>query len=137
MSTESNKAVIRRIFSEVVTQGNLAAADELLSANYVNHDFPAPAAGGEGFKQVIAMFRSAFPDMAVVVEAELAEGDRVATRGVFTGTHQGDFMGIPATGKRISVKYIDIWRLEDGRGRENWVQMDMLGLMQQLGAAPA
>ena len=137
MSTEQNKAIVRRVFDEIVNKGNLAVADELLAADYVNHEFPAPAPGAEGFKLVTTMFRSAFPDIVVTLEDEFAEGDRVVTRGVFVGTHTGDFMGIPATGRKVSIKYLDIWRLENGKAKENWVQMDLLGLMQQLGVIPA
>ena len=136
MSTEQNKAVVRRVFEELVNKGNMSAADELLAADYVNHDMPAPAPGAEGFKLIIGMFRTAFPDITVTLDDALAEGDRVVTRGVFTGTHKGEFMGIPATGKKVAVKYLDIWRLENGKCKENWVQMDMLGLMQQLGVVP-
>ena len=137
MSTEQNKAIVRRVFDEIVNKGHLAVADELLAADYVNHDFPAPAPGAEGFKLVTTMFRSAFPDIVVTLEDEFADGDRVVTRGVFVGTHTGDFMGIPATGRAVSIKYLDIWRLENGKAKENWVQMDLLGLMQQLGVVPA
>ena len=137
MSAEQNKATVRRIFDEIVNKGNLSVADELLAADYVNHDFPAPAPGAEGFKFVTTMFRSGFPDIVVTLEDELAEGDKVVTRGVFVGTHTGDFMGIPATGRKVSIKYLDIWRLESGKAKENWVQMDLLGLMQQLGVIPA
>ena len=137
MSTEQNKTIVRRVFDEIVNKGNLGVADELLAADYVNHDFPAPAPGAEGFKLVTTMFRSAFPDIVVTLEDEFAEGDRVVTRGVFVGTHTGDFMGIPATGRQVSIKYLDIWRLENGKAKENWVQMDLLGLMQQLGVIPA
>jgi steroid delta-isomerase-like uncharacterized protein len=136
MSAEQNKATVRRIFEEIVNQGNLAVADELLTSDYVNYSFPAPAAGPEGLKQVIGMFRTAFPDIVVKLEDVIADGDRVSTRGRFEGTHRGDFMGIPATGKKVSVSYIDIWRMENGKGRENWVQMDLLGMMQQLGVVP-
>jgi predicted ester cyclase len=136
MSAEQNKATVRRIFDEIVNKGNLSVADELLAADYVNHDFPAPASGAEGFKFVTTMFRSGFPDIVVTLEDELAEGDKVVTRGVFEGTHTGDFMGIPATGRKVSIKYLDIWRLESGKAKENWVQMDILGLMQQLGVIP-
>lgn len=111
--------------------------DELLDPGYVNHDVPAPRPGGEGFKIVIQMSKAAFVDFHVTLAAELAEGDRVATRGYFTGTHQGEFMGVPATAKAIKVPLIDIWRIENGKARENWVQMDTVGLMQQLGVAPA
>jgi steroid delta-isomerase-like uncharacterized protein len=137
MSTEQNKAIVRRVFDEIVSKGNLSVADELLAADYVNHDFPTPMPGADGFKMVTTMFRAAFPDIVVKLADVLAEGDKVVTRGAFEGTHKGEFMGIPATGKRVSVKYLDVWRLENGKAKENWVQMDLLGLMQQLGVVPA
>jgi steroid delta-isomerase-like uncharacterized protein len=137
MSAESNKALVRRGFEEGMNQHNMNAFDEVMAPNYVNHNMPAPGPGPEGFKAVISMFLSAFPDFRVTIEDAIAEGDKVATRGTWQGTHQGDFMGIPATGKPVAVSYCDIWRLENGKAVENWVQMDMLGLMQQLGVAPA
>lgn len=137
MSTETNKAVVRRIFEEGFNQNKPSVWDELIAPTYVNHDLPAPAPGSEGFKIVAGMFTAAFPDLHVTLEDELAEGDRVATRGYFTGTHKGTFQGIPPTGKPIKVPYIDIWRLENGKAVENWVQMDQMGLMQQLGVIPA
>ena len=135
MSTEQHKALVRRLFEETFTRGT-DVGDELLHPDYKNHDFPAPLPGIEGWKMVNSMFRAAFPDMRVVIEDEVAEGNKVAARGYFTGTHQGDFMGIPATNKTIHVKYIDIWTVEDGKLKDNWIQMDMLGLMQQLGVIP-
>jgi steroid delta-isomerase-like uncharacterized protein len=137
MSTEDNKALVRRLFETGMNQKNLSVFDEVLAPNYVNYTFPAPAPGAEGFKQVIGMFFSAFPNMHVAVEDAIAQGDKVATRGSFTGTHQGAFMGIPATGKQVNVAYCDMWRVENGKLVENWVQLDMLGLMQQLGVVPA
>jgi predicted ester cyclase len=74
--------------------------------------------------------------MHVTLEDEIAEGDKVITRGYFSGTHQGEFQGIPPTGKQIKVSYIDIWRVENGKLVENWIQMDMVGLLQQLGVIP-
>jgi predicted ester cyclase len=137
MSTQQSKSIIRRIFEDAMNQGRPELYDELIHPNYVNHDFPTPVGGVEGFILVDGMFRAAFPDFQVVVEDEVAEGDRVASRGYFTGTHHGEFMGIPPTGRTIRCTYSDIWRLEDGKGRENWVQMDTLGLMQQLGVSPS
>jgi steroid delta-isomerase-like uncharacterized protein len=137
MSAEQNKALVRRVFEESINKHNLNVFDELLAPNYVNHNMPTPAPGPEGLKQVVSMFLTAFPDFHVTLEDVIAEGDKVASRGVWRGTHQGNFMGIPATGKSIAVSYSDIWRIENGRAVENWVQMDMLGLMQQLGVAPA
>jgi steroid delta-isomerase-like uncharacterized protein len=136
MSGEENKALIRRGFEEVMIRGNFDAIDELFAPTFVNYSFPE-AQGREGFKRVMMMFRTAFPDMNITIDDMIAEGDRVATRGSWTGTHRGDFMGIPATGKQVAVSYSDIWRLEAGKAVENWVQMDTLGLMQQLGVVPA
>jgi len=136
MSTESNKTVIRRGFEEGINQGNLAVFDEVIAPNYVNHNFPTPVPGPEGFKQVLGMFLAGFPDLRVTLEDVLAEGDKVATRGIFTGTHRGEFNGIPATGKTVTVSYSDVWRVENGKAVENWVQMDMMGLLQQLGVIP-
>jgi predicted ester cyclase len=137
MSVEQNKAIIRRGFEEGINQNKAQVFDESIAASYVNHDMPAPVPGPEGFKMVVGMFRAAFPDLHVTLEDVLGEGDKVATRGYFTGTHQGDFNGIPATGKQIKVAYSDIWRVENGKAVENWVLMDMIGLMQQLGVMPA
>jgi steroid delta-isomerase-like uncharacterized protein len=137
MSAEQNKTLIRRGFEEGINQRKFDYFDQALAPTYINHNMPAPAPGPEGFKQVIAMFINAFPDMQITVEDAIAEGDKVATRGTWRGTHKGDFMSIPATGKSVAVSYSDIWRVENGRAVENWVQMDMLGLMQQLGVAPA
>jgi predicted ester cyclase len=137
MSTEQNKAMIRRGFEEGINQNKLHLFEEVMAPTYVNHSMPAPVPGPEGFKMVIGMFRAAFPDLHVTLEDVFGEGDKVATRGYFTGTHQGEFNGIPATGKQVKVSYIDLWRLENGKAVDNWVQMDMIGLMQQLGVIPA
>ena len=134
--SEQNKALVRRVF-ESMSKGDLSMMDEVISPEYKNYNMPTPAPGAEGLKQLIGAFRSGFPDFKVDLEQVLADGDRVITQGVWTGTHQGEFMGIPATGKPISVGYIDIWRFVDGKAVENWVQMDMVGMMQQLGVAPA
>ena len=137
MATQTIKTNVRRGFEEGINQRNLALFDELLAATYVNHSLPAPMPGPDGMKAVVGMFLSAFPDMQVTVQAVLAEGDKVATRGYFSGTHQGDFQGIPPTGKTFKAGYMDLWRADaDGKFVENWVQMDMMGLLQQLGVIP-
>ena len=132
-----NKAMIRRMFEEGFNQNRASVIDELIAPNYVNHDLPAPVPGPEGWKQVVGTFRAAFPDMKITLEDVFADGDKVGTRGVFTGTHKGEFMGVSATGKPVKMKYIDLWRVVDDKLVDNWVQMDMLGMMQQLGAVPA
>jgi predicted ester cyclase len=137
MATEQNKALVRRLFEEGVNQKNLAVFDQVLAPNYVNYTFPAPAPGPEGFKQVMGMFFQAFPDIHETTEDVVAEGDKVAARGHFSGTHHGEFMNVPATGKQVRVSYMAIYRVEEGKVVENWVQMDLLGLLRQLGAIPA
>lgn len=137
MSTEENKALTRRIFEEGVNQNKPSVFDELFAPNFAIHDAPFGAQRGpEGFRQLIGMFRTGFPDLRVTIEEELAEGDRVIHRGYATATHKGDFQGIPPTGKQVKINYIDIWRVANGKMVENWVQMDLLGLMQQLGVVP-
>lgn len=137
MTAEQLKSNLRRGFEEGMNQRNFAVFDELLAPNYVNHTLPAPVPGPAGMKAVVEMFVTAFPDFRVVVEDLLCDGNLLSTRGYFTGTHQGDFQGIPPTGKTIKAGYIDMWRAENGKFVENWAQLDLLGLMQQLGALPA
>ena len=137
MSATENKARLRRGMELSMNEQQLDAVDEVLSPDYVNHGLPAPEPGPEGFKQLIRMFHAAFPDLYINLEDMVAEGNLVASRGRMTGTHRGDFMGIPATGKPVDVGYMDLWRFDAaGKAIENWVQLDQLGLMQQLGVVP-
>jgi steroid delta-isomerase-like uncharacterized protein len=138
MSTEQNKAMDRRVYEEVWNGGNLAVIDELVAANYVDHDQEPPGAleGVEGLKQSVTMYRTAFPDVHFTVEDQIAEGDRVVTRWTARGTHQGAFMGIPPTGKQAMVTGISITRVASGKVVEGWTNFDALGLLQQLGAVP-
>lgn len=134
MAARESGQLVERIFTAINAQ-DLGSFSQLLSPNYVNHSFP-DARGPEGMQRVMSQFFTAFPDMHVEVEDVIAEGNKAASRGVMYGTHQGEFMGIPATGKRIAIGYSDTWRFEGGMAVENWVQMDMLGMLQQLGVAP-
>ncbi len=137
MSAQENKALVRRFVDEVQSGGNIDAIDELCSPEFVNHSAPPGVPSNcEGVKQVTAMFRQAFPDSYFTVEDMIAEGDKVATRKTFRGTHQGQFMGIPPTGRRVSIGLIDIVRIADGRVVEHWSMGDNLGMMQQLGVIP-
>ncbi len=138
MGASENKALVRRIFEEGMNQQKPEVFDQLLAATFQNHDMPAPVPGPEGFRMIFGMFQTGFPDMHVNLEELLAaDDDKVVTRGTFSGTHKGDFMGVPASGARIEVKFIDIWRVENGKAAENWVRLDQLGLMQQIGAIPS
>lgn len=113
----------------------VSAAQELTAPAYVNHDAPPGVPPNrEGIKQLTAMFRQAFPDGRMAIEDMVAEADRVATRKTFSGTHRGEFMGIPPTGRTFAIRLMDIARLADGKVVERWYVGDDLGLLQQLGA---
>ena len=139
MSTEENKALIRRIVEELWNQGNLGLADELVAPDYVGHDPTSPDEhrGPEGLKQYVATSRSAFPDWHMRIEEQVAEGDLVATRWTATGTQKGEMAGIPPTGKRVRMPGTSIDRFSEGRLVETWDSYDALGVMQQLGVIPA
>ncbi len=136
--SEANKALFRRFVDEVVNQKNMATLDELMDANFVEHN-PAPGQepGTEGMKKLMNMFFTAFPDMQSHVDLMVAEGDIVAGRMTTTGTHQGDLMGIPATGKKITMTETHIVRIANGKAVEHWGNADELGMMQQLGVIPS
>jgi steroid delta-isomerase-like uncharacterized protein len=137
MAAEENKALVRRFVDEVQSGGNVDVIDELCSPEFVNHSAPSGVPSNrEGVKQVTAMFRQAFLDSYFTVEDMVAEGDKVATRKTFRGTHQGEFMGIPPTGQQVSIGLIDIVRIADGKVVEHWSIGDNLGMLQQLGVMP-
>lgn len=138
MSTNDNKNVIRIFIEDVINQGRLDRADDLVIENFVELDpLPGQAQGREGLKGVIGQLRSAFPDMHWIVDEMFAEDDKVCTRLTWTGTQQGAFLGIPATGRHITVKGMVIDRLEAGKMADSRILMDTMGMMQQLGALAA
>ena len=141
MSTEDNKALIRRALEEEWNQGNFAHVDEQTASNYIHHDPGNPnVRTREDYKQWVIESRNAFPDLHVAIEDMVAEGDQVATRWTFRGTNTGDFvtpMPIPATGKQVTVSGITIARFAGGKVVEDWHQVDTLGMLQQLGVIPA
>ena len=138
MSIEQNKAAFRKMVEEILNQGNISLFDELVAPDFIEHEELPPGIpeGREGSILLFTQLRSAFPDFNAEIEDLIAEGDRVVVRMRWTGTHQGEFMGIPATGNSISIEVIDIVRLEDGRFVEHWGIMDNMGMMQQLGVVP-
>jgi steroid delta-isomerase-like uncharacterized protein len=138
MSTEQNKALGRQLIEEAFNHGNTSLVDQLFSPDFVEReDLPAGVPRDrEGVKQLIAMFRSAFPDFKVTIDDILAEGDQVVIRATWSGTQKGAFMGVPPTGKSVSFGVIDIIRIGGGKFVEHWGQMDSMGLMMQLGAIP-
>ena len=137
MSAQENKALVRRFVDEVQSKGNADLIDEICSAEFVNHSAPPGIPTDcEGIKIVTAMFRGAFPDSYFTVEDMVAEGDKVATRKTFHGTHEGEFIGIPPSGRSVSMGLIDIVRISEGRVVEHWSMGDTLGMMRQLGVVP-
>ena len=139
MSTEEHKAIVRRFVEDVLSQGNLAAADELLDPNFVlrHAGIPEPIRSAEYFKQYTSALRSSFPDIRAALEDVIAEGDRVAVRLTWHGTHQGAFQGIPPTGRSFTVTGMAAYRLAGSKITEAWAELDMLGMLQQLGVVPA
>ena len=138
MSAE-NKTLIRRFFKEVWSKGKLAVADQIVAANYANHDpaGPMPEPGREGLKKHVTAYRTAFPDLTFTIDDVLAEGNKVTVRWTSRGTHEGVVMGIAPTGKQITLTGISVHRITSGKVTESWVTWDTLGMMQQLGAIPA
>ncbi len=135
MSTEQNKTIVRRLFEEVM-KGNLTIADELIAAEYAQHSVFGIPDGREGFKQFFTNFAAAVPDAHFRLEDVIAEGDKVITRWIVTGTQTGTLQGIPPTGNRFSMTGIDIFRLNEGKLVEHWDSVDQLGMLKQLGAFP-
>ena len=134
--SEQNKAIDRR-FYELLLTGDLSVADEIVALNYVNNN-PAPGEtpGREGVKGFATLFSKAFPDLRVNLEDQIAEEDLVVSRFIMTGTHQGEFAGVPATGKPVNFTGIGIHRITGGQIQEGWLNFDALGMMQQLGVIP-
>ena len=138
MSIENNKALTRRFYDEVINQGNLDLIDELVSEDFVEHEeFPGlPTTGPAAPKAALGMFMAAFPDLRFTPDEMIAEGDKVVVQATMSGTHKGEFMGIPPTNKSFKVHAIDIVEIHDGKATAHWGLVDQGGMMEQLGLAP-
>ena len=139
MSSEQNKAIARQLIEEVFNQGNISLIDTLLATDFIEHEElpPGVPSGREAPKQLTTMLRSAFPDFKATINDLIAEDDKVVIHMTWNGTQQGEFMGIPPTGKRISIGIFDILRIAEGQIVEHWGLMDSMAMMQQLGVIPA
>ncbi len=134
MSTEENKAVVRRFFEELLSTDNVALADELLSPGFRFYFAGNPDPMDlERYKEFLVARRAAFPDRRFVVEDMIAEGDKVSARFTMRGTHEGKLLGIAPGGKEVRVTGIDMIRLAEGKMVEDRVEVDQLGMMQQVG----
>lgn len=135
--TDPNKKTVRSFIDRRFSEGDLTAVDEYLDEDFVNHDPPFGAsADREGMRAASAMFRAAFPDWHSELHLLFAEGDLVAEVFAASGTHRGEVMGVAPTGKQISLRGINVFRVGGGRIRERWGRLDDLGFLQQLGLAP-
>jgi steroid delta-isomerase-like uncharacterized protein len=138
MSAEQNKALTVRFLEELFNRGNTAIVDEIMAPDFIEREQLPPGMPNdrEGVKVLTSLLRSAFPDFKATIDDVLAEGDKVVMRQTWSGTQKGEFMGVPATGKRVSFGVIDIVRFANGKVVEHWGLMDSMSLMQQLGAIP-
>lgn len=138
MATEDNKQVIQRFTDQALNRKNLDALDTLVAEDFVEQvPFPGQGPGREGLRDTLRAFIAAFPDMHWAIEEQIAEGENVVTRFTMSGTHQGAFLGMPPTGKAVKVWGIVMDVVREGRMVESRILMDNVGLMQQLGEAPA
>jgi predicted ester cyclase len=138
MIEEENKSIVRRFYETIARDKDLSRIDEFVEDYSIDHTpfFPGQPQGPEGTKLAYSNVFKAFPDLQVNVEDQIAEGDKVVSRLTMSGTHKGEFMGIPPTGKKGTAKLIDIVRIVNGKVVERWGIMDQADLMKQLGIQP-
>jgi steroid delta-isomerase-like uncharacterized protein len=136
-ASENGRTIARRFTEELWDKGELAVADEIIASDFVDHDPVAGQGTGlVGYKEMVGAFRTAFPDLRVKNEDVIVEEDKVVIRWTARGTHNGQLMNIPATGKQVALKGIDILRVNNGRITERWGEFDALGMLSQLGIIP-
>lgn len=131
---ERMKAIARLEFEEVYSKGRIELLDEILGDEYVCYDpaLPEPVRGRHGLRDAVLGFRAAMPDLRFTVDQQVAEGDRVVTAWTATGTHTGELMGVPGTGRRVTMAGVDIERFEGDRIVEVWALWDAFGVYRQI-----
>ena len=134
--SEQNKRLVRRFLVEVCNNGNIALIDELFACDWVGHALPKEFSGPAELKQFIAAQRRVFPDLELILEDQIAEGDTVVTRWMARGTHLGEFQSILPTGKQVMMTGISIYRIANSKFIEGWTNANLLDILQQLGAVP-
>ena len=134
---EANKALVRRFVDEIFLKQNFDSVDELLTEDFTPHTWGDMPPGRDGLKEAIGRVSQGIADPKMTVDDMIAEDDRVAVRLTSSATHSGEFMGMPASGKRYTIGEIHLFRIRDGRIAEHWHQGDFLGLMRQLGGMPS
>jgi steroid delta-isomerase-like uncharacterized protein len=134
--SESMKAAAHRFFQEVVNEGRVDVIPELTTEDFVEHEtMPGAPEGREAVSWFVTSFRNAVPHLHAEVDDLIAEGDKLAVRSTWSGTHEGDLFGLAGTGKRFAMNVIDIVRFESGKVAEHWGVSDVAGMMQQVGLA--
>lgn len=133
---DKNKTIARRFLDELWNRGNFIAVDQLLASDYDGHSSTV-IQGPDGAKTFVSRLRVAFPDFQFKIVDQVSEGDKVATRWIISGTHQGEFQGMPPSGKRIEMTGITIFRIACGKLIEGWTNEDTLGMLQQIRAVPS
>jgi steroid delta-isomerase-like uncharacterized protein len=128
-----NKALVRRYYDEVLTGRDRSVLGQLLDPSFVSHVSGGPDVGAGAYAAAVEATFAAFPDLVVTVHDQVAEDDKVATRWSATGTHDGDFAGVPASGRLVTVTGIHVHRVRHGRLAEHWEELNMLGVLRQLG----
>jgi steroid delta-isomerase-like uncharacterized protein len=135
--SRDNATIVRRFVDEVITQGNIEAAAQYVWEDVIEQvPLPGQGPGLDGLKDILRAMRAGFPDIVFSIQEQVAERDKVASRFEWTGTHRGEFLGIPATGRTVRVWGMVIDRLEDGRIKDTRIIMDTFGLLGQLGVVP-
>jgi steroid delta-isomerase-like uncharacterized protein len=131
--SEQNKTLARRWFEDLFNRGDLDAAQEILSAEFVDHLPREEERGLEELKQYVVMYRAAFPDIRDTIDEVVAEGEKVVVRWTSRGSHQGEFMGVAPTGRHVTFSGMRLFRIAENKIAESWVNIDQLGLLEQLG----
>ena len=137
MSIEEIKGIARRYIEDIWSKGNLNLLEQLISERFVNHNSgPNESPGINGIKEGVEAFHNGFSDIRFVIEDLVSEEDKIAIRGLFQGIHTEEFLGVPPSEKEITMTWIIILRVEDGKITDRWGNMDEFGLMTQLGLIP-
>jgi steroid delta-isomerase-like uncharacterized protein len=137
MSDEELGAAVRRFFDQVWNNGSVGETGAFLAPDFVSHNtLDVAIVGPDQYAAAVSGYRAAFPDLHVTLEDVLVDGDRVAVRGTDHGTHRGDFMGFPASGREVTTTWIEIFRIQDGKAAEGWLESDSAALRGQLVTEP-
>ena len=135
--SEENKAIVRRLIEDTWNKKNRSLIDEVIAPDYVGHNPGGDLHGLDGARQLYDIYTTGFPDFNLAIEELMAEGDSVTVRWTFSGTHEGDLMGVPPSGNQVSVNAFGTFRITGGKIAEDHLLWDTLSLMQQVGAIPS